>query len=101
MAKLLSSLIDENESDKINDVITYLIDYMDGDASCNETVRHGIKHVFRHYQSEHISSSWKEKFNERSAGFIKNKSHVLKDILETLGKAKENYIKENISRLYS
>ena len=106
LAKLLSSSIDENESDKINDLIEYLIDYMDSDAPCDSIVRNGIVHVVQHYQSGHIVSSRKGQFNERSAGFIKDKSDVLKDILGTLGKdkenyIKENYIKENISRLYS
>ena len=101
LAKLLSSSIDENKSDKINDLIEYLIDYMDSDASCDSTVRNGIVHVVQYYQSGHIVSSRKGQFNERSAGFIKDKSDVLKEILGTLGKDKENYIKENISRLYS
>lgn len=101
LAKLLSSSIDENENDKINDLIEYLIDYMDSDASCDSIVRNGIVHVVQYYQSGHIVSSRKGQFNERSAGFIKDKSDVLKEILGTLGKDKENYIKENISRLYS
>lgn len=104
LAKLLSSSIDDNKSDKINDFIEYLIDYMGymgSDASCDSIVRNGIVHVVQYYQPGHIVSSRKGQFNERSAGFIKNKSDVLKDILGTLGKGKENYIKENISRLYS
>lgn len=101
LAKLLSSLIDENESDKINDLIKYLIDYMYmySDAPCDSTVRNGIVHVVQYYQSGDIVSSRKVQFNERSAGSIKNQSDVLKEILETSGK--DNYIKENISRLYS
>lgn len=101
LAKLLSSSIDENKSDKINDLIEYLIHYMDSDASCDSIVRNGIVHVVQYYQSGDIVSSRKGQFNERSAGFIKDKSDVLKEILGTLGKDKENYIKENISRLYS
>lgn len=107
LAKLLSSSIDENKSDKINDLIEYLIDYvecmkyMDSDASCDSIVQNGIVHVVQYYQSGHIVSSRKGQFNKCSADFIKNKSDVLKDILGTLGKGKENYIKENISRLYS
>lgn len=101
LAKLLSSSIDENKSDKINDLIKYLIDYMVIYARCDSTVRNGIVHVVQYYQSGLIVSSMKGQFNERSAGFIKNQSDVLKEILETSGKGKENYIKENISRLYS
>lgn len=101
LAKLLSSSIDENKIDKINDLIEYLIDYMETNAYCDSIVRNGIVHVVQYYQSGDIVSSWKGQFNEHSAGFIKNESDVLKDILVTLGKGKENYIKENISQLYS
>ena len=61
LAELLSSSIDENKSDKINDLIEYLTDYMyrymDSDASYDSTVRNGIVHVVQYYQPGHIVSS--------------------------------------------